>query len=301
MKTEKRFYMRILLTLLTIIALFPISAHAQAQKEPKPPKSLADMVAKGSQVFYLGQFEGMNGWALIRQGKPEFFYENKDRTAMVMGLMFNDSGEMITMAQLKTLNDRVGDDMYAATGGALSQDIQTQTNAQKFSEPVVNVTPPQQLNRPLTKAEQMYTDLLAANWITINPDGAYDVFTFIDPDCPHCKQFLRDADSYLTTGGLRLRVIPIGVRDESLRKAALLLASANPGEKLKQYAAGDQNTLNAPESINTKAVESNLAMMLKHGFDVTPIIVYRTGKQEIRMIRGRPASIDMIINDIKDN
>ena len=272
------------------------------QKEPKPPKALANMVAKGSQVFYLGQFEGMNGWALIRQGKPEFFYENKDRTAMVMGLLFNDAGEMLTMSQLKTLNDRVGDDMYAATGGALSQDIAAQANAQQpTAEPIVNNTPPQQLNRPLTKAEKMYTDLLAANWMTINPDGAYDVFTFIDPDCPHCKQFLQDAEGYLTENGLRLRVIPIGVRDESVRRAALLLASANPGERLKKHAAGDKDALNAPENINTKAVESNLSMMMKHGFDVTPIIVYRTGKKEIRMIRGRPASIDMIINDIKDN
>jgi len=293
--------MRFLLTILTIIAVLPSLANAQMKKEPKPPKALANMVAKGSQVFYLGQFEGMNGWALIRKGKPEFFYENKDRTAMVMGLMFNDAGEMITMAQLKTLNDRVGDDMYAATGGALSQDIATQAKVQKTSEPTDNTSQAPQLNRPLTKAEKMYTDLLAANWITINPDGAYDVFAFIDPDCPHCKQFLQDADGYLTNDGLRLRIIPIGVRDDSVRKAALLLASANPGQKLKDYAAGNKDALNAPENINTKAIESNLSMMMKHGFDVTPIIVYRTGKSEIRMVRGRPGNIDMIINDIKNN
>lgn len=309
---RKEILMRFILSILTLLILIPLTSMAQPAEEPKPPKALADMQSTGAQIFYLGEFEGMNGWALIRQGKPEFFYENESRTGMVMGLMFNEAGEMITMAQLKTLNDRIGDDMYASTGGAL-------TPAQKLGEvepeptqpatnnesSVVATTPataaPAPINRPLTAAEKMYADLLSANWVTINPQGSQDIFAFIDPDCPHCKTFINDAAPYLVQGGIRIRAIPMGARDESMRKAAVLISSANPAERLVKYAAGDTSLLTAPDNINTAAAEKNMSLMIKHGFDVTPIIVYRTGKGEIRMIRGRPASMDTIINDIVHN
>lgn len=295
----KDFYMRLSLSIILLTFLMPLVVMAQTATEPKPPASLAKMQATGSQIFYLGEFEGMNGWALIRQGKPEFFYENKDRTAMVMGLMFNGAGEMITMSQLKGLNDRVGDDMYASTGGALSSFKKENDEA---SSTITNNAPTEpKINRPLTKAEIMYTDLLSANWVTINPEGAYDIFVFIDPDCPHCKTFINDTAAYQVKDGIRVRAIPIGINDQSMRKSAVLLSSANPAEKLKQYAAGDESALSAPATINTAAAEKNMSLMVKHGFDVTPIIVYKTGKGEIRMIRGRPANMDTVINDIVNN
>lgn len=294
---------RILSILVALIIFLPFTVTAQDLKEPRPPKALAEMEESGSQIFYLGNFQGMNGWALIRQGKPEFFYENRERTAMVMGLMFNEAGEMITMAQLKSLNERVGDDMYASTGGALTPEQKSGETEVVEQSPSALETPSKSptINRPLTTAERMYTDLLAANWITLNPDGAYDIFAFIDPDCPHCKSFIRDSESHLVKDGIRIRAIPIGVRDESARKAAVLLSSADPADRLKKYAAGDISVLKAPGNISTTATEKNMSLMLKHGFDVTPIIVYRTGKGKIRMIRGRPAGMDIIVNDIINN
>lgn len=295
----KDFYMRLSLFTLFFTLILPISV--MAQNEPEPPAALAKMQATGSQIFYLGEFENMYGWALIRQGKPEFFYENKERTAMVMGLMFNDAGEMITMAQLKNLNDRVGDDMYASTGGALSSFKKNSSDETPSAVATDMVTKTPQINRPLTKAEIMYTDLLSANWVTINPEGAYDIFAFIDPDCPHCKTFINDTSAYQVKDGVRIRAIPIGINEQSMRKSAVLLSSANPAEKLKQYAAGDDTILSAPANINTTAAEKNMSLMIKHGFDVTPIIIYKTGKGEIRMIRGRPADMNTVINDIVNN
>lgn len=299
--TKRDLFMRyFFLTLFTFLA-FPMFAQAQAIKEPETPKALANMVSQGSQIFYLGDYEGMNGWALVRQGKPEFFYENKDRTALVMGLLFNDAGEMVTMAQLKSLHDRVGDDMYAATGGALSSLQKQEMPTAQPEQTTTATTAPIIDNRPLTPAENMYTDLLAANWVTMNPNGKHDVFAFIDPDCPHCKTFINEAQPFLNDDGLRLRIMPMGANDVSARKAAVLLASANPAERLTKYAAGDTSVLTAPENIGTEAVNKNMTTMIKHGFDVTPIIVYRTGKGEIRLIRGRPADINIIINDIENN
>jgi protein-disulfide isomerase len=287
---------------LTISIIASQTVGAQNNTDPEPPEALAKMVSSGSQIFYLGQYEGMNGWALIRQGKPEFFYENKDRTAMVMGLMFNKAGEMVTMSQLTALYDRVGDDMYAVTGGALPKEYlgMDSNDDVKVEKAEVKKTEADD-NRVLTPAEQMYVDLLASNWVTINQSGKYDIFAFIDPDCVHCKKFINSSEPFLTDDGLRIRVIPVGIQEVSLRKAAVLIASANPEERLKKLAAGDTSVLTAPETIDTKAAASNLGLMQKHGLDVTPVIVYKTGKGLIRMVRGAPQDIAGIIKDIKEN
>ncbi len=287
-----------ILSLLILVLFMPFTTQAQDITQPDPPKSLKTMVESGAQIFYLGQFEGMNGWALIRQGKPEFFYENRDRTAMVMGLMFNGDGEMITMGQLTALNRRVGDDMYAATGGSSNQHKQAQTAQPSTTDTSVATAP---VVRELTQAQRMYTDLIASNWITVNETGKHDVFAFVDPDCPHCKQMIREMDSAFSNDQIKLRVIPIGIADAGQRKAAVLLASANPEEILLKYAHGDSSALSAPQNINTKAVEKNKQTLLKWGFDATPIVVYRTLKGEIRVVGGRPYDLNNLIDDIEIN
>ena len=41
--------------------------------------------------------------------------------------------------------------------------------------------------------------------------------------------------------------------------------------------------------------------MVKNRFDVTPMIVYRTKKGAVRIIRGRPADYDNVLRDINEN
>lgn len=299
--------------IIVILTSLSITSHAQSlldPKEPKPPKTLQDIVNSGGQIFYLGEHEGMKGWALIRKGKPEFFYENRARTAMVMGMLFNDEGGMITMSQLTALNQRVGDDMYAATGGSISDirnsqapitdNIVTPSPAVQPSPqtPSTNFVAP---NAELTPAQQMFSDIIGSNWVTMNEDGKHDVFAFIDPDCPHCKQMIREMQPYFESDTIRLRIIPAGIAQESERKAALLLATANPEERLLEYANGNKDVLKAPANINVVAAEANKKVLLKWGFDVTPIVVYRTTKGEIRIIRGRPTDYKKMMSDIINN
>jgi thiol:disulfide interchange protein DsbG len=217
---------------------------------------------------------------------------------------------MMTLSQLSALHDRVGDDMYAATGGALRSDNTTQdTNntATDTAAPTQTAqtdieVPQQTMDRPLTRAERMFTDLLGANWFTMNPDGEYDLFAFIDPNCPHCKELIRDAAIQMTPEGkIRYRIIPVGFQEDALKKAAVLLASGNPAERLMAYANGDDSQISVPQTINTRAAQNNTALMSRHNFDVTPIVVYRTKGGIIRLIRGIPQSYDNIRNDIDNN
>ena len=342
--------MRFVFPILLITLLLPVGLQAQSYKEPKPPQSLDSLVAQGAQLFYMGQFENMHGWVLIRQGKPEFFYENKERTAMVMGLMFNGDGNMVTMSQLNALKEERGDELYATTGtlqdriaaAAAENAARTPAPAQEdlatpipaveeaeteVAQPATEAPQPQstaetppsaapteselletpgELATPLvgrmpTAAEKMYADLITANWITMNPTGERDMFAFIDPDCSHCRVFIDSSEEFLKRGSLRLRVIPVGVTAESARRAAVLLASANPEERLKNYVAGDEAALPAPETINTDAISKNLRLLAKHNLNVTPVIAYKTDQGKIRLIRGRPNDYNQVLRDITEN
>ncbi|PCH99312.1 MAG: hypothetical protein COB76_06030 [Alphaproteobacteria bacterium] len=302
--------MKHLLFTLAMIVFASISVSAQTLKQtpsqrPELPKPLADAVAGGSQVMYLGEFEGLYGWSLIRQGRPEYFYVTKDGSAMVMGLLFDGAGEMITNGQLAQLRAEKGDEMFAMTGKIGEKNTTPKSTAPK---PQVTKEEPFDSNalatsivssyEPLTPAQEMFVDIRSANWLTFGPNGKHEIFAFIDPDCQHCQRFIAEAKPLIDNGSLKVRALPIGLDPVSERKAALMLAGSNPMDRFLRYANGDESALSAPEGISVTAVQKNKSILLKWGFDVTPIIVYRAGTGEIRIIRGRPKDFDTVFRDI---
>jgi protein-disulfide isomerase len=274
--------------------------------EPEMPAPLAAAVEDGVQAIYLGEFEGLFGWALIRQGRPEYYYATADNSAIIMGILFDGEGEMITSGQLAQLKANKGDDMFALTGGI--DEVNTTPTSNAPAQPRTR-TPAQEIDgfatsitsEPLTPAQEMFVDIQAANWMTWGPNGTYEIFAFLDPDCPHCQRFAADAKPLIDNGTLKVRALPMGLNPLAEQKAALMLAGSNPLDRFLRYADGDTDALNPPASINVSAVQKNRELMNEWGFDVTPVIVYRTGKGEIRIIRGRPQSFDTIFQDIANN
>ena len=49
-------------------------------------------------------------------------------------------------------------------------------------------------------------------------------YAFIDPNCPHCQQFLREVEPYVTGGKVAVHMIPVGYDDRSRKQAAFALA-----------------------------------------------------------------------------
>jgi len=299
--------MRTALHFLIALAFILMTGVAYAQKEPSLPRPLAEAVEGGAQIYYLGEFENLNGWALIRQGTPEFYYANKSNTALLMGLLFDGDGEMITNGQLAQLQYKEGDDMFAITNSVRPSEMTTpdtesaslSLSSQAPSSPSAGFTRDPSIVEPLTPAQEMFVDVRAANWVTLGEKGMYEIFAFIDPDCVHCQAFLRDMETpFLKEGYIKIRVIPIGFNASSIRKAAMLLASADPEERLIQYAKGNTDVLQAPNNINTAAVDSNRAIMRKYGLDATPTIIYRAGNGEIRFIRGKPGDYTPMFQDL---
>lgn len=302
--------MRFYILLLSFTIALTSSLQAQELKQtpaqaPDTPAPLQAAVDGGAQVYYLGEYEGMYGWALIRQGRPEFFYGNKEGTVLIMGLMFDGQGEMITNGQLAQLRSNEGDDMFAMTG-----DLDEVNNTPTSTAPtnIVSENTPTAADGlatsimpefvELTPAQQMFLDVQAANWITYGQNGKYELFAFVDPDCPHCQRFMAEAKPLADAGILKLRLLPIGINPESEKRAALILAGANPVDRFLKYGGGDASALDYPADINVSGVQKNKDVLLKWGFDVTPIIVYRSGTGDIRVVRGRPQDMDTLVRDL---
>lgn len=90
------------LALLSVFVFASVAAFA-ADKQPPMPKPLADQAARGAQVYYLGKYDTLDSWAMIRTGQPEFYYATPGNKALVMGLLFGENGDLMTGEQLKTL------------------------------------------------------------------------------------------------------------------------------------------------------------------------------------------------------
>ena len=151
-----------------------------------------------------------------------------------------------------------------------------------------------------TPAEQMFGDIESSNWVALGRPGAPVMYSFIDPQCPHCHTFIQDlqAGGYFENGQIQLRIIPVGFREETRAQAAYLIATPNPEQRWFQHMAGDETALPAKSEINQQGVQRNLAVMQSWKFDVTPMIIYRGQDGSVKLVRGKPQELRSVVSDI---
>ena len=153
-----------------------------------------------------------------------------------------------------------------------------------------------------SKGEQLYDGVEAANWLALGESKAPVIYTFIDPECPHCHDLLQDfrKSGYLEKGMVQLRLIPVGVLSaDSLKEAAYLLASPSAKEDLYKHLDGDKKALLVSESANTQGVERNMKLMQDWNLDVTPFSIYRDKDSKIKILQGRPKDLKEIITELR--
>ena len=295
--------MRFIVLLLAVLLMIPVvkaqDASSDPVLEPSKPKIINDLMQAGAQVYFLGDQGGMSGWAVIMRGQPQFFYVTPNGSAVLRGFLFDEGGRNITEEQLIALRRRLGPEMHSSTGGIedlLTKD-QRQALLNELQKDESGSTP--RSSSTVTPAQKMYQDLMVSNWTQLgSADAPREVFAVIDPDCPHCREFLKEIRPRLEAGEIKINAIPIGLNEESQKRAAMILTVADPMERIFQYIDGDADALAAPEGTNVDGAANNLKTIVKWGFDVTPIIVYKGGAGEIKMIRGEPQDIEGLLQDI---
>lgn len=276
---------RFLTLTLAILIIGQGSALAQsADPLPELPDPIQNLVNEGAQIRYLGKDNGMDAWLTIKNGVEQYFYVLPDRSAFVMGVMFDKTGKLVTVQQVNRLRSE-GDTLLDTLA--------------EFPTPEGNATE----SKPFefkTPAEQMFADIESSNWVPLGKPGAPVMYSFIDPQCPHCHEFVQKVKNagYLDNGQLQLRMIPVGFKEQTRAQSAFLIASPNPQERWFKHMAGDKDALPAKSEINQQGVQRNLAIMQSWKFNVTPMIVYRGGDGSVKLIRGKPQNLQSIIADI---
>lgn len=283
---------------LMVGVLMPVMAFAQSGSAPNGkdlPETLQNLAAKGAQIRYLGREKGLDGWIAIHQGQEQYFYATPDREAVMMGLLFDRAGKLMTIRQVQNLqqgNDPTIESLMAAENAAPADPLAAlQEELQKQQIPA----------KPESRSEKLMTSVESSNWVSFGKNKeAPAIYAFLDPQCPHCKAFTQDIrKDYLDAGLMQLRVIPIGFGDETKVQSAILIAAPNAEELWFRHLDGDETALPVSGDANKQAVELNLALMQDWKLDATPIIVYRSAKGDVKIVRGRPKNPADILNDLK--
>ena len=143
-------------------------------------------------------------------------------------------------------------------------------------------------------AKEMWQKLEKNHWIAAGKaDAPQVVYAFADPYCPYCTQFWQNAQPWLNSGKVQLRILMVGMlRPDSGQKAAAIMMSDDPAKTLAEYEQSKgKMALNIPATIKpeiTKALEANLALMDELGGSATPSIYYLNKQGRLQQHQGLP-------------
>lgn len=272
-----------------LVFLLILSSHAYAQNAtpdlPDLPDPIQNLAAEGAQVRYMGREHGLDAWVTIKGGQEQYFYVLPGGEAFVMGMLFDDTGNLVTVDQVRRLRQQDGETLDMLTEDMGFDPAATGRRSaanQEFQSP----------------SERLLSDVADANWVALGNPAAPPVYAFIDPLCPHCHSFIEDLRPAIEGGQVQVRMVMVGFRDNTRAQAALLLASPNPEARWFAHLDGDEDALPVRSEISQQGVQRNLAVMQSWDLSVTPLILYRGNDGSVKIVRGRPKSPDLILNDL---
>jgi thiol:disulfide interchange protein DsbG len=278
-----------------LISVFSASlAAAETESLPPLPDTLKNLAAQGAQVRYLGREKGLDGWLFIQGGQEQFFYVTQDMEAVLMGVLFDGKGKMITVRQVQNLqqgNDPTLENLVLAKEDEMQPETAESAIAQLQEQ--------LKKEQSLSPAQKLFASVEAANTVTLGKSGAPVIYAFLDPQCPHCHAFMEDIrKDYIEAGKIQIKMIPVGIKDDTKAQSAVLLASADPQGVWFRHLDGDETALPVSKHVNLQAVEHNLSIMHEWKLDATPTIIYKTSDGEIKIIRGKPKNMNDLMNDL---
>lgn len=277
-----------------------LAGSTPAKNQPPLPTPLQNLVAEGAQIRYLGRENGLDGWLTLKDGQQQYFYVTQDQQAIVMGVLFNNKGDVITLRQVNELRQKEGPAIDKLAG---FPDPLTAQNENAAPAPAPEMTQEALMEvATKSKSEQLYEAVAAANFISLGKTDAPAIYSFIDPECPHCHDFIQDVrkSGYLEQGLVQLRLIPVGlISENSLLEAAYLLAASKPQDLLYQHLDGKPNVLLVDPNVNTQGVQRNMTLMQDWKVDVTPFSIYKDVHGKVKILRGRPNDLKKVVAELR--
>lgn len=275
---------------LALVMSTPAWAQETVKKEPPMPAPLEALATEGAQVRYMGNEAGLDGWIAIQEGQEQYFYVTPDREYVLLGLLFDKNGKMVTLRQVGALQK--------ASGASL--DILKADPPKPQTGSVMDSLNKEEMAKAMkSPSEQLFADIEASNWVALGQPTAPVIYTFMDPQCPHCHNLMKDLrKDYIDKGLLQVRMIPVGFKDDTKAQAALLLAVPNAQERWYRHLDGDTESLPVTTGINEQGIERNLSIMQGWKLNVTPLSIYRAKDGSVKVIQGRARDLKAMIADL---
>lgn len=276
------------LSALVIMSSAALAQTTGTEAPPPMPAPLETLAKQGAQLRYLGRQGQLDGWIAIQNGQEQYFYVTPDREQVLLGLLFDKTGKMITMDQVAKLQKEGGEvlDILKSAPRAEAATPQSSTAGDITKE----------LKSP---SEQMFADIEQTNWVALGNTAAPVVYMFIDPQCPYCHDFMKSLRKDIEGGRVQVRLIPVGFRDDTRAQAALLLAVPNAQERWFKHLDGDQQALPVTPGVNEQGVERNMAVMQSWKLNVTPLSVYRAQDGKVKIVQGRAKDLKAFVSDLQ--
>ena len=262
------------------------------------PKQLDPLVKEGAQVRYLGDDLGLEGWMVVMRGNQQFFYVTPDKKALLSGVLYGEDGKLITTQQLQRLeSDDKGliNQFVEGAGGTVSG-----TSASAATQAGNTPVPSASDYANLSPSEQLLLTVEHSNWVALGDENAPVVYSFIDPQCPHCHDFVNNLRrGFLKRGMVQLRIVPVGLMNaDSLKQAAYLLSAPDAESVFYKHLDGDKDALPVSNTFNTDGVEMNIDIMRGWGLDVTPFSIYRDKAGKVKILKGLPSRLEELMSDL---
>lgn len=264
----------------------PVMAQSNDTLLPKLPDPIQNLANEGAQVRFLGKDHGVEGWVAIKNGQEQYFYVLPNDGGFISGILFDAKGKAVTIDQVRRLRsqgDNLLDQLTADSPETISS-VADATDTKKYEFK--------------TPSEQLFHDIETSNWVPIGKAGTPLIYSFIDPQCPHCHDMMKDMQPLIDAGRMQVRMVPVGFKDETRAQAAFLMATPSPERVWWAHMSGDETALPARRDINQQGVQRNMSVMQSWKLTVTPLIVYRAKDNSVKIIRGKPRDLEALIGDI---
>lgn len=280
--------------------------------------ALRNIIPGGTEVHYIGNEYGLNGYFLSKDKTGKVLYITPDNQGIIDGMIYSGDGSPTTLQQLSRLKDAGFDPTPfigkpSDTTAQTSQATTTPTpptsatiapsNA-ATSQPAVTQPMQQATKNPSdTKSpgEMLWQETSNASWIAFGNTNAPQLTVFMDRGCNECMNFFRTIYPLTQSNKLYLRVIPVTVIDpKNTTITANVLGSPSPAAAWVAVANGQ--TIPQPANISEQigdAIKANNTLFFRWKLPGTPYLIYRDATQtKVKVLIGEPEKLQTLLTDM---
>lgn len=309
------------------LSLMPPAAQRPGP-DPRDVPVIAKIVDQGYAPTYVERWNGYDVWAFLGPDGPRILYSSLDGSNLFWGIVYDADHQPVTAHHVALARKQYGlpdAAPIAAAGGAAPSTAGAPTGTVAAVAPPSNAAkPPSPTAAPTiapkaiaptaapaaqpaqSPAESHYAQLRQARTIDFGPATAPEIFVFVDPRCPYCKDLFSQLQAGpLRQNAVRLHLVPVALLDDPTDKApesaALaigLLAAQDRSQVWTDFMAGAPvPALSKVTSDDLYRLAFNSAVAQNWKVDRVPTLVWRSTAGKIRYQAGVPQNLAALIAD----